>query len=146
MQIIYLSIFILAVMLSVGLFFPAVYHKQFLTDHKLNKLYKLFEVFYINQLNSLNLTVGFLYWKAIRGYYILVEEDLPLLFYPFAKKLFFVFFCFNASAAIVALVWISSDIIFLNSLNITTLISTSISIIVCIFCRFFFRSRILTRF
>ena len=54
------------------------------------------------------------------------------------------FFCLNASAIIVTVIWTSSDILFTNSIHLITLITTSISIVVCIFCRFYYRKIILS--
>jgi hypothetical protein len=61
---------------------------------------------YVNWLNVLNLTVGFLYWKATRAYYVLIELTLPVLFRPFGKVIFFILFCINASAVIITCIFL----------------------------------------
>lgn len=111
-------------------------------------MYKLSEVFYINWLNSLNLTVGFLYWKATRAYYVLSELDVPVLYGRWMKAVFFLGFCFNGSAIIIAFVFL---IVFkydpreIFDSTIFTLVSTIISIILCIGARTLYRHHILRK-
>lgn len=111
-------------------------------------MYKLSEVFYINWLNSLNLTVGFLYWKATRAYYVLSELDVPVLYGRWMKVVFFLGFCFNGSAIIIAFVFL---IVFkydpreIFDSTIFTLVSTIISIILCIGARTLYRHHILRK-
>ena len=114
-------------------------------------MYKLSEVFYINWLNSLNLTVGFLYWKATRAYYVLSELEVPVALsnaLPRMKVVFFLGFCFNGSAIIIAFVFL---IVFkydpreIFDSTIFTLVSTIISIILCIGARTLYRHHILRK-
>lgn len=96
----------------------------------------------------MNLTVGFLYWKATRAYYVLSELDVPLLYRRSVKVLFFIFFCFNASAIIIAFIFLIvldyRPAEYINS-SIFTLISTTISIIACIGSRTLYSKYILTK-
>lgn len=72
----------------------------------IDRIYKLSEVVYVNWLNTLNLTVGFLYWKATRAYYVLSELEVPGLYRRWVKGAFFVFFCGNGAAIIIAFVFL----------------------------------------
>ena len=107
-QIIYLGFLALTTIFDCVLW--VLYNKQdsriYIKQHRIDNLYKLTEVFYINWLNTLNLTVGFLYWKATRAYYVLSKMNVPVLFRRWMKKVFFLTFCFNASAIIVAFLFL----------------------------------------
>ena len=59
------------------------------------------------------------------------------------KIFFFIFFCFNGSAIIITIVWVVSDILLGDSINVVTLISTLISIVMFICSRYFYRKKIL---
>lgn len=117
-------------------------------DYKLDGWYKVTELLYVNWLNTLNLTVGFLYWKATRAYYVLSELEVMCLYRRWAKIGFFLLFCLNAVAVAVAIVLqivgiVSEDVGM--SMSIFTLISTTTSIVCCIGCRILYRRYILTK-
>lgn len=148
-QIIYLFCFIATSIYGMFLFFQYKDNYYVLNQNgrMMVKIYKICEVLYINWLNSLNLTVGFLYWKAARAYYILSDLAVPVIFRRIFKKVFFLFFCFNISAVIVAVcyLFIINDILHEYSFKLVTLITTIISIIACVGCRILYRQHILKK-
>lgn len=101
----------------------------------LQKIYRISEILFINWLNTLNLTVGFLYWKAVRAYYVLSDLDIPLPFRRVVKIFFFIFFCFNGSAIAIAICHLFIYSLFEYHFKLFTLIATVICIGVCIGCR-----------
>ncbi len=69
-----------SILLSVVIFLT---HYQHITDSredKVNLWYKWSEIIFINVLNVLNLTVGFIYWKAVRAFFKIAEKPLPIIF------------------------------------------------------------------
>lgn len=72
-QIVYLGVFIGSTVFNMYLFFPYRQDVGFFDSRVPQKWYKVSEILFINWLNGLNLTVGFLYWKGARAYYVLSD-------------------------------------------------------------------------
>mgnify|MGYP001216152413 CR=1 FL=1 len=151
-QILYLLFFIVNTVFDMSLFFA--YREPTQRANYLHgtvdKLYKVSEVVYVNWLNALNLTVGLLYWKAGRAYYVLSDLETPLV-YRRAGKVVFVFL-FAIIAVAVGLVPIylfaledSREQSNRVEFAVFTLVSTSVSMGTCISCRILFRKHILVR-
>lgn len=103
-QIIYLLCLLISTIYNLYLFF--VYQdpdREYLDIDLMSKFYKCSEIIFINWLNTLNLTVGFLYWKATRAYYVLSDLPEPFLFRRFAKRIFFALFCLIALTIIISI-------------------------------------------
>jgi hypothetical protein len=69
-----------SILLSVAIFLA---NYQNITNSRANKAnlwYKWSEIIFINVLNILNLTVGFIYWKAVRAFFKIAEKPLPIIF------------------------------------------------------------------
>lgn len=91
----------------------------------------------------LNTTVGFLYWKAIRGFYVLSEKPTPIFLHSRIKYAFFLVYGYNLAVLMVAIFLPIVGLKF--CLNIMTLVATIVSIIACVGCRYAYRKIILSQ-
>ena len=84
--------------------------REGLIQKRLNFWYKFIEIVYINIMNALLGTVGFLYWKALRAYYLIAELELPRR-YTRSVKAWFILIYVSSSA------FITTTLIILLSCN-----------------------------
>ena len=144
--ILYLVFFVGSVVLSIAFFIPYLMGDlQWIFNNKIDRIYKVVEILFISWLNALNVTVGFLYWKAMRGYYVLANMEIPLLTRRYFKLVFLVLYSLCASSVLVAVVWAFTVILTEIEMAYVTLFNTIFSIVVCIGCRFWYRKSILTK-
>ncbi len=72
-------------------------------DHKINLWYKWSEIIFINLLNCLNLTIGLLYWKAVRAFFKISQKPSPIIYFGFVRWVFVGFYIINILIIIVSL-------------------------------------------
>lgn len=144
--ILYLVFFVGSVLLSIGFFIPYLMgNLTWIFDHKIDRIYKIFEILFISWLNALNITVGFLYWKAMRGYYVLAGMNIPFLTRRGFKFVFQILYSLCVSSIVVAIVWAFTPYLTEHEIAYVTLFNTVFSILICIGCRFTYRKIILTK-
>lgn len=102
-------------------------------------------MFYVNWLNCINVTVGFLYWKATRAFYVISDIKVPIFFTRGMKSLFVILFFINGIVIVIGCVALFSESFSDHVMQYCTLGSTLLSILICIFCRILYRKYILTK-
>ena len=108
-QIVYLCTLITCQLCSIALFLVYLFDLQYILGHRLGPIYKITEVLFINGLNALNVTMGLLYWKAMRGYYVLSDIHIPFLARRFVKLVFMVLYGSCMNAVIICFIWAFTD-------------------------------------
>lgn len=92
---IYQFFLLTSILFSTMIFILCRENMQSARDYKVNLWYKWSEVVFINLLNCLNLTVGLLYWKAVRAFYKISQTPLPIMYFSFVKVIFFLLYVMN---------------------------------------------------